>query len=225
MSHGPTALVVVGAGGHGRELMDVVEAVNAVRPTYELLGVVDDGQPDLNQLFRREVRHLGPVRLLAEIDAEYVVGIGAPAIRRAVDSMATAWGRQAATLVHPRAVIGRDVLLGSGNVVCALASITTNVRTGRHVHLNIAATVAHDCRLGDYVTLSPGAHVSGTVTLEDDVTIGTGAMVIQGLTIGTGTTVGAGAAVIRSLPAGVVAVGVPARPRVPVTVEQNHAGS
>ncbi len=225
MGHAPTTLVVVGAGGHGRELIDVVEAVNAVCPTYELLGVLDDNEPDPDRLRRRGVRHLGPVRLLAEIDAAYVIGVGAPAVRRAVDSMATNWRRRAATLVHPRAVIGRDVLLGPGSVVCALASITTNVRTGRHVHLNIGATVAHDCQLGNYVTLSPGAHVSGTVTLEDDVTIGTGATVIQGLTVGIGTTVGAGAAVVRSLPAGVVAVGVPARPRAAVIAQQNPADS
>lgn len=215
-------LVVVGAGGHGRELLDVVEAVNAVRPSYRLLGVLDDGTPDPDLLAACGVRHLGPVRLLAELDAEYVVGIGSPRARRAIDLAATEWGRRPAVLVHPRAVVGRNVTLGPGTVICALASVTTNVRTGRHVHLNIAATVAHDCRLGDYVTLAPGARLSGAVTIGDQATVGTGAVVAQGLRIGEWTIVGAGAVVVRELPAEVVAVGVPARPRLPV--QQPGAG-
>lgn len=229
MSDEPTGVVVVGAGGHGRELLEVAETLDAQRsgsdqpgtrwptvPKYRLLGVLDDGEPDPGLLARCGVRHLGPVRLLAEWDVAYVLGIGSPVTRRAIDVAATGWGRRPATLVHPRAVVGRDVVLGPGTVVCALASVTTNVRTGRHVHLNVAATVAHDCRLGDYVTLAPGARLSGTVTVGDSVVVGTSATVIQGLTIGHGTTVGAGAVVIRDLPPGVVAVGVPAQSR-PVT--------
>ncbi|WP_018503393.1 NeuD/PglB/VioB family sugar acetyltransferase [Parafrankia discariae] len=209
-------LVVVGGGGHGRELVELVGAVNAGRPRYRLLGVLDDARPDPDLLAAAGTSHLGPVGLLCELDAEYVVGIGSPNARRAIDLAATGWGRHPATLVHPRAVVGRAVTLGPGSVVCALASVTTNVRTGRHVHLNVAATVAHDCRLGDYVTLAPGARLSGTVTLGDRVTVGTGATVIQGLGIGPGAVVGAGAVVVRDLPAEVVAVGVPARPRSPL---------
>lgn len=209
-------LVVVGAGGHGRELLDVVDAVNAVQPSYRLLGVLDDAMPDPDLLAACGVRHLGPVRLLAELDTEYVVGIGSPKARKTIDLAATEWGRRPATLVHPHAVVGRNVTLGPGAVICALASVTTNVRIGRHVHLNVAATVAHDCWLGDYVTLAPGARLSGGITIGDQVTVGTGAVVIQGLRIGVGTVVGAGAVVVRDLPAEVVAVGVPARPRLPV---------
>lgn len=210
-------LVVVGGGGHGRELLELVEAVNEAQPRYRLLGVLDDAMPDADLLAAFGTRHLGPVHLLRELDAEYAIGVGSPDVRAAIDSAATGWGCDPATLVHPSAVVGGGVVLGPGAVVCALASITTNVRTGRHAHLNIAATVAHDCRLGDYATLAPGARLSGAVTLGDRVTVGTGAVVIQGLRIGAGTTVGAGAVVVRDLPAEVVAVGVPARPRLPAT--------
>jgi sugar O-acyltransferase (sialic acid O-acetyltransferase NeuD family) len=224
-SDGLTPLVVVGAGGHGRELLDVVAAVNAVRPTYRLLGVLDDGRPDAELLARHAARHLGAVRVLADLDAEYVVGVGSSAVRRAVDAAATGWGRSPATLVHPAAVIGGDVVLGPGSVVCALASVTTNVRTGRHVHLDVGAALAHDCRIGDYVTLAPGSRVSGSVTLGDDVTVGAGAVVIQGRAVGEATVVGAGAVVIRDLPPGVVAVGVPARHRASAGTDSGGSGT
>jgi acetyltransferase-like isoleucine patch superfamily enzyme len=99
-----------------------------------------------------------------------------------------------------------------GAVLAAGSRITTNVRAGRHVHLNVAATVAHDCRLDDYVSLSPGVHVSGNVTIGREVFLGTGAVVVPGCTIGAGAVVGAGAAVVSDVAAGETVVGVPARP-------------
>ena len=208
-----TDLVIIGSGGHGREMLDIVEAINHVAETFNVLGFLDDSDHNDALLARRGTTRLGPVEMLADIDAQYVIGIGSGAVRACIDRRATELGREAAVLVHPAASMGGDVELAPGVVVAAGARITTNVRLGRHTQLNVNCSVSHDCRLGDYVTVSPGATVSGTVTLEDGVLIGAGATVIQGLTVGRWTTVGAGAVVVRDLPADVVAVGVPARPR------------
>lgn len=204
-------LVIVGAGGHGREVLDIVEAANQQRPMYDFLGFFDDDPDGGDVLARRGITVLGPISQLALTDAMYVIGIGSPGTRRRVDALATAAGRVAATLVHPKASIGSDVHLGPGAILAAGSSITTNVRVGRHVHLNVCATVAHDCRLGDYVSLSPGAHISGDVTLGDQVVLGTGAVVVQGCNIGAAVIVGAGAAVIADVGPAATVVGVPAR--------------
>lgn len=217
-----TPLVIVGAGGFGREVHDVVEAINddysttGVAP-YEVVGFVDDGQPDAELIDDRGVPFLGPVEKLAALasDVQYVIGIGNGSVRRRIDNWVSGEiGKTAATLVHPTAVIGRHrITIGAGTVICANAVVTTNVTLGRHVHLNLGVTVGHDAVLGDYVTANPNVSISGNVTLADEVNMGTGSTVIQGRSIGAGTVVGAGAAVVRDLPAGVVAVGVPAKPR------------
>jgi sugar O-acyltransferase (sialic acid O-acetyltransferase NeuD family) len=204
-------LVIVGAGGHGREVLDIVEAVNAVRPAWRFLGFLDDGTPDADRLARRGAVHLGDTAMLRDLDADYVVGIGDGDTRRRVAE--AAGDRAAAVLVHPLASCGADVELAPGVMVAAGARITTNVRIGRHTHVNCNALVSHDCRLGEFVTLSPGVLVNGTVTLDDGVLLGTGAIVTPGRTVGRGTWVGAGAVVVDDLPAGVVATGVPARVR------------
>lgn len=206
-------LVVVGAGGHGRELLDVVEAVNAQAPTFTFLGFLDDGPGDPERLARRDARVLGPVELLGQLDAVYVVGIGDGAVRRRVAAAADRDGREAAVLVHPAATIGGDVVLSPGVVVCAGARVTTNVRLGQHTHLNVNSVVSHDGRLGDFVTLSPASLTNGTVTLEDEVLLGTSAAVLPGRRVGARTWVGAGAVVTEDLPPDVVASGVPARVR------------
>src|SRR5690606_15983853 len=96
--------------------------------------------------------------------------------------------------------LGGDVVLGPGTVICAGARLTTNVRTGIHVHVNINATVAHDVVLKDYVTLNPQAAISGDVTVGKNSTVGSAAVIRQGLTIGRDAVVGAGAAVVRTVP-------------------------
>ncbi len=211
-------VVVVGAGGHGRETVDVIAALNRVEPRFDLIGVVAD-HADVDLLTRLGVAHLGPVDALVrgEIPAvsgpvALVVAIGDPQTRRDVVGQVIGAGHTfAAALVHPQASVGADVVLGAGVVVAAGARITTNVRVGDHVQVNVNAVISHDCVVDDYATLSPGVLVNGSVTIGDGAFLGTGAIVTPGHTIGADAVVGAGAVVVSDVPAGVTTVGVPAR--------------
>ncbi|MEO7837358.1 MAG: acetyltransferase [Acidimicrobiales bacterium] len=202
-------LVIVGAGGHGRDVLDAAEADGR----YEVLGLVDDGTPDEVPLTRRGAGFLGPVHVLEDLDACYVLAIGAGRTRRLLDHLLTGWGRAAGVVAHPSATFGADVVVHPGLVVLAGARVTNHVWLGRHVHLNLNATAAHDVRLDDYVTLNPGANVNGNVRVGEEATIGSNASVNQGREVGAGTYVGAGAVVVHDLEPGITAVGIPARRR------------
>lgn len=202
-----TDLVIVGAGGFGREVLDVVEAINAASgatPPWRFRGFIDDGNPDL----RGRGDLLGGTDILDGLDAHMVVAIADPVARGRI--LATCALPQT-VLVHPAATIGSDCTLGPGTIMLAGARLTTNVRLGAAVHLNPNVTVGHDAVVGDCVTVYPGANISGSTTLGDRVSFGTNACVLQGLTVGDDTFVGAGAVVNRPVPGGVTAMGVPAR--------------
>jgi sugar O-acyltransferase (sialic acid O-acetyltransferase NeuD family) len=206
-------VVIIGAGGHGREAVAIAAAVRASGRNLETVGVLDDGDPDTAALRALGTQHLGGVEWLADADAgtAFVAALGYPGPRRMVADRAQAVGARAAVLVHPTASIGPDVTLGEGVVIWPQVTVTTRVRLGRHTHLNVGSSVSHDCTLGDYVTVGPGARICGSTVLEDDVWIGAGAAVIQGIRIGRGAVVGAGSVVITDVPPATKVAGVPAR--------------
>jgi sugar O-acyltransferase (sialic acid O-acetyltransferase NeuD family) len=211
------ALVIVGAGGFGREVLDVVEAMNDAGAEIEFVGYVDDAEASVPLLDRRGAPYLGPVgglTVAGGVDerAGFVIGIGAGEVRRRLDAILTNAGRRPLVLIHPMATVGGDCRIGEGCVLAAGARVTTNITLGRHTQLHVNATVGHDSVLDDFVSVYPGATVGGDVHLGEGVTVGTGANVLQGLTIGAGAFVGAGAVVTSDIAPGVTVVGVPARP-------------
>lgn len=202
--------VIIGAGGHGREVLDVSRSNEASRNAFR--GFLDDARPTKDLLERLNAPYLGPVARLQVLGAQFVIAIGDPSTRESIDDLARSWGCHAASLWHATAHRAEDTTWNDGTVVLANASVTSNVRLGRHVHINLNATVAHDCDLGDFVTVNPGANLNGNVRVGRRSTIGSGAVIREGVTVGENVTVGAGAVVVRDVPDGLTVVGVPARP-------------
>lgn len=206
-----TDVVIIGAGGHGREVLASLDALigNDARVTF--VGFLDDHEPEADLLARMDAEWLGPVSSIAALPSgtQYLIGIGAGATRRAIDAAVSTVGLQPFTLVHPTAVVGRDVRLEPGAIIFPLATVTTNISVGRHAHVGRGVALGHDCVLDPYVSIYPNASVSGNVHLGEAATVGTGASIRQGVTIAAESTVGMGAVVVGDV-SGVVA-GVPAR--------------
>jgi len=203
-------LVIIGAGGHGRQLFDVVAAHNCVDDlTYRVLGFLDDGVVDHDLLARLGTRHLGPSALLDELDRSVAVAVAVavPEVRRRLDQRVRAAGWEAASFRHPTAVVGSLFGHGPGLFLSAGSIMDTNVVVGRQFHCNLGATVGHESRIGDNVTLTPGVRIAGNVRIGDDVFFGANATVAPGVTIGDRVVVGANLVVRRDLPSDVVFTG------------------
>jgi len=201
-------LYIVGAGGAGREALDISLALG-----ISVAGFLDDGRS--GEVVRGHV-----VRRPEDANngADYVVGIAAASPRRRLAALLDARGLRPRTVVHPCAVIAPETTVGPGCIIQANAMVSSNVTIASHCQVHYNATIGHDAVLDEYVTVYPGANVAGGVRLGAGVMLGSNAVILPGLTVGSGAVVGAGAVVTRDVPSGATVVGSPARQRSTVGV-------
>lgn len=211
-----TDLIIFGAGGHAREVAQLVADINQGRPgSWNLCGFLVDTSVSARQVKPLPAPLLDhPDGILAYPNAQLVVAIGDNNARWMVAQRLQCIqpSLHFATLVHPRAWIAQRVTLGQGSVVFAGALINVDTTIGVHTSLNLGCTISHDCVIGDFVSIGPGAHLAGGCHIGHRADIGTSASVIPGASVGAHCIVGAGACVVCNLPADCTAVGSPARP-------------
>ena len=212
-----TQIAIYGAGGFALEVVWLIQSCNQAAKTYEVVCFIDDDSEKQGQLLK-EIPILSLDGAYERFPSARVVrAMGNPKVSEIVMEKAAGKGFEFQTIIHPRVEKSEWVQIGSGTVICAGSIITTNVKIGNHVQINLDCTIGHDTIIDDFSTLAPGVHVSGWVHLRKRVYIGTGAVIINGtskepVVIGDDAVIGAGACVTKSVPSGLTVVGVPAKP-------------
>ncbi|HKA12736.1 MAG TPA: acetyltransferase [Candidatus Dormibacteraeota bacterium] len=207
-------LVVVGAGGFGRETVEAVRALNAVGPTWRLLGYLDD-EPACHGMVIDGLPVLGGTEELDSMpDVSIVVCTGRPdnyvSRPRIVERLGLPPERYA-TIIHPLASVSTTSRVGPGTVLLAHSVLTAAVTVGSHVAAMPHAVLTHDDVIGDFATLASGVCLGGNVEVGRCAYVGAGARVREQRSIGSGALVGMGAIVTKDIPPGEVWAGVPAR--------------
>ncbi len=208
----PIPLVLVGGGGHASDVLQAIEAANALEPMWRVVGILDDGDIDPRRFAGRSVDQIGTVDDIGSVDARFVLCLGWPWARNDMARRVGDRAQAAPPIVHPGADVGVGAELGPGSVVLGNAHVSPLVRVGPHSLVSYVASVGHDCTFGAITSVMPNAAVSGNVTAGDGVLVGTGAVVREGVRIGDRVRIGAGAVVVDDVGDGLTVVGVPARP-------------
>lgn len=204
-------VLLIGAGGHGQVVADIIRAQHAAGQPIALLGYCDDRADTLRDGIGSDM--LGTLADARGLSPEAViVAIGDNTVRCRLFKDAMQDGNQTTIAQHPSAMVAPDAVVKGGSMICAGAIVNTHAVVGANAIVNTAASVDHHCRIGDHAHLAPGVRLGGHVEIGEGALIGIGAVVIPGRTIGAWATVGAGAVVINDVPANATVVGVPARP-------------
>ena len=206
-------VVILGAGGFAREVLWVFREDNKVNRQWEVLGFIDEN-PENHGKVICDLPIMGVFEWFEMVDKsgiKVICGVGSPRTKKYFVEKAESLGLKFCSVMEPNVRMSAYVEVGKGTIITAGNIITTQVRIGNHVSVNLDCTLGHDAMIEDDCNIAPGAHISGNVTLREGVDIGTGAVILQGLTIGKWSIIGAGAVVIENVPDHVTAVGVPAR--------------
>ncbi|GAA5033701.1 acetyltransferase [Terrabacter aeriphilus] len=203
--------VVLGAGGHARSVVDVLERLG--REVVAVTGAVAEGEIPWHVEVLADDRQA--VELVRARGLHAVVAIGANAARSGLVHELLTGGLSVPPVVAATATVSPRAVLGAGTVVLEHAHVGPASRLGDAVVVNTAAVVEHDCRVGGGAHVAPGATLLGGASVGPGTLVGSGARILPLVSVGAGATIGAGAVVTGHVPDGRTVVGVPAVTRGP----------
>jgi sugar O-acyltransferase (sialic acid O-acetyltransferase NeuD family) len=208
-----TQVVIIGAGGHGREVAEILGHQALAGADVHAVGFIDENQSLHGQMVAG-LPVLGDWSWFDEVErvaVAVICAVGLPQVSRRLIQRAKARGLSFVNAISPLAHVSPTAKLGWGIVVFPQVIVSTGVCLGSYCILNVGVTVSHDTQVGKYSNINPGVHLAGDTSIGEGCYVGMGTNVIQRRSIGSWTVIGAGAAVVHDIPANVTAVGVPAR--------------
>lgn len=199
-------LLIIGASGHGKVVADIALKLNKWKSIFFL-----DDNEEIN--FSMGIDVIGKPKDVLKFIENYdiFVGIGNNIIREKIQTDLENFGASIPVLVHPEAVIAKDVSIGNGTVVMAGAVINSSTTIGKGCIVNTGSTIDHDNEIEDFVHISPGAHLAGSVKVGKRSWLGIGSIVSNNVSIKSECQVGAGGVVVKDLTESGIYVGVPVR--------------
>lgn len=205
-------ILIVGAGGHARSVMDLV----LENDEYEIIGCLDPIYPK-----RITVEYMEEVAIIGTDEdfqhfydcgiRKVFIAIGANKLRDNIFDRVVEIGFEPVNIISKNARISERAKLGRGICVMAGAVVNVNCRIEDNCIVNSNCTIDHDCKIEKSVHIAPGATLSGAVLIGAGAQVGTGSSIIEGIAIGEWCFIGCGSTVVKDTESKTLAYGVPAR--------------
>ena len=204
-------IVIIGAGGVGRETSLIIQQINELEPTWNLIGFIDDNKDNWGKVINgySVIGGIDSLEFLTP-DTYVLIAIANYEVKKKIVNKINN-KLKFATIIHPKVWVHDYMTIGEGTIIYEGAILTSNIEIGNHVIISPKCGVGHDSIIKDYVSLLWNVNVSGNDIIEEGVMMGSGSTVIQGKKIGKGSNIGAGAVVIEDVDSFSTAIGVPAK--------------
>ena len=206
-------VIIIGAGGVGREVASIIEVLNSIKTVYELLGFLDDGDQYKEGMVINGYPWLGKRDWILNHKEDVVCTctIGNPRIKGMIQKELMQQGVQFETIIAYGGYIGPYTEIGPGCVFYGGVTISVNCKIGAGVLMNQMVNIGHDVIIGDYTTIMPTTGISGECRIGSEVKIGGHAFLIPKRKVGDGATIAAGSIVFANVKAGTTVLGNPAK--------------
>lgn len=203
-------LIIVGAGGMGREVLQWVKDINSTEPTWDILGFIDDNADALNDI-KCDYNIIGSISEWQVKEDEYfALAIASPMLKEKIVSDLKSRNAKFATIIHPYTRIGSFNCIGEGSIIYPGAAISVNVSIGKFVTM-LGSIIGHDARVGDYTSIMGTCNINGGVKIGKRVFLGCQTVTVPGRKIGDDAYVAAGSVVMTNIRSGIRVMGNPAK--------------
>lgn len=204
-------LIIIGAGGCGKEIAEFAEEISRLQDTGWLLeGFLDDNS------FSQE--NLGPVPIIGTVkgwlprkDDVYLCSISNPKVREKICDNFESKGAEFITLIHPTVRVSPSAQIGNGSILYPNAYVSTAAKIDKHVIINYGSGIGHDALISSFTTISAFCDVTGNVKLGKRIFLGSHVTIAPGVKLSDDAYVALGSAVVSNVAAGKKIMGVPAR--------------
>lgn len=215
-------IVIIGAGGFGREVEELISEINASRNQFNLLGFIDSNpEITLNGNSRSQV--IGPVTSLAGLsNVKAVIAIGDPIVRKMIFDQLKDMNIELQSIFHPSSIISPSSKIGDGTILCAFTFVGTNSCIEENVVMNVYSSLGHDAIIGSNSVISPYSALTGNVRVGDVCFIGTHSTISPSVEIGDYSKVSSGSMVSKNCEPGSLLSGNPARGRIMFPTPMNE---
>lgn len=208
-------LVIIGAGGLGREVAQYVEDINVAKTDkeYDILGFIDEDEAKKDMIYNG-IKVLGGLETLIELTNDNEIytfcAIANPLAKKEMAEKLKKYKCESINLIHPRAYVADNIILGTNVLIAPMCVLTTNIIIGDYVHLNPQCGIGHDTVIDDYVTCYWNVNTGGFVHISEMAELGSKTFIKQSVLIGKHVVSGAGAVIVKNIPPKMVVKGVPA---------------
>jgi sugar O-acyltransferase (sialic acid O-acetyltransferase NeuD family) len=204
-------LVIIGAGEFGREVYAWAKQSKDNNSLWQIKGFIDDNKHALDK-FKYKVRIISGIgEYVPKADDLFICAVGNIRLKKKLTSLIVKKGGKFTNIIHPTAVMGENVRLGAGVILCPFVVISSDATLGNGVHVNLHTSIGHDVKVGNWCFIGTGCALNGHVTLSDSVFMGGHVIVLPSGSIGKGAVVGAGSLVVGRVKPDVTVFGIPAK--------------
>lgn len=203
-------LIIVGASGFGRELVQWIEDINIVNKEWDIQGFIDDN-PKALEGYKCDYSIIGSINNWIPKDDEFFAcALAFPQIKQHIVYMLKNKKAKFATLIHPTALINKHAEIGEGVIITPRSNVNANAKIGNFVSV-LGSGIGHDATIGDFSTLSGRCSINGHVQIGEMVYVACGVSIAPSKKIGNNASIGIGSVVISNVKANTKVFGNPAK--------------
>ena len=196
-----TKILIIGAGGYGRELLQWIKDINGVKPTWEIAGFLDDNLNALDEI-ECDFPILGRVSDWHPSDNEvFALAIGTPRTKEKIVASMKARGAVFATVIHPTAILTPFSKYGEGLVMFPQSKLSANSNVGDFVTI-LSSGIGHDVKIGDYTTVSGACSILRNAKIGKRVFLASNVAISNDIVIGDDAYIGIGSVVMKDVEVG-----------------------